>query len=82
MQTITRKDTNISLYLLEDDVTITVTDENIVVGEPPQFIIADCNSTNADLYTNVPAPEDWIGWKYLYTPESGWVLNPDWNPPV
>lgn len=82
MQTITRKDTNVSLYLYPDDVAIVVTSENIVVGDPPELVIGDCNSSNADLYTGVTDPGDWQGWKYLYTTENGWELNPDWDPPA
>lgn len=82
MQTITRKDTDVSLYLLNDDVAIIVTDENTTIGDPPEYIISDCSALNSTVYTNAPMPEDWVGWKYLYTTENGWVLNPDWTPPA
>lgn len=81
MKTITRKSTNVSLYLFNDDVVVDVKSNEIVIGNPPEFIIGDCDSSNAVLFENVSNPEDWQGWKYLYTESGGWVLNPDWIDP-
>lgn len=81
MKTITRKSTNVSLYLFEDDVVVDFQSDKTIVGNPAQFIIDDCNSSNVTLFENVSTPDEWIGWKYFYTEADGWVLNPDWNPP-
>lgn len=82
MKTITRKNTNISLYLFTDDTVVDMGPSDTTVGDPIQFIIADCSTENANLYAEVTDPGDWQGWKYLYTPDIGWALNPDWTPPV
>ena len=81
MKTIVRNYNNVSLYLFNNDEKLIITENDITVGEPPKFIIADCNSTNVTLFENVADPGDWIGWKYLYTEANGWELNPNWNPP-
>ena len=57
---------NRSLYLFEDSEVLTVSSNNVIVGEPPKLIIADCNSANAVIHENVTPPEDWTGCKYLY----------------
>lgn len=71
---------NKSLYLLADDEVVVLTPENITVGEPPKFIIADCNSTNTTLYEGVTGPADWVGGKYLFDGTT-WTVNPDWVEP-
>ena len=82
MKTITRIGTNISLYLFDDATYVDIQSDKTVVGNPVEFVIDDCNDSNATLFEGVGNPEDWKGWKYLYTEEEGWVLNPDWNPYV
>lgn len=82
MKTITRKDTNVSLYLYPGSTAISMNENETIIGDPPELIIADCNTNNAVLYAGVSDPENWQGWKYLYTDADGWVLNPNWNPPV
>lgn len=81
MKTIVETSTKLSKYLLADDVTITSTSENITVGDPPQFIIADLNSSTVTVTENVTnAPSNWIGNKYKF--DSGtWSANPDWVEP-
>ena len=65
MKTIVETSTKLSKYLLADDVTITATSDNITVGDPAQFIIADLNSGNTTITENVTnAPDDWTGNKY------------------
>jgi hypothetical protein len=81
MKTIVRNDNNISLYLFADDKFVDVQTDKIVVGNPPELIIADCNSNNATLFEGVTNPKKWTGWKYFYTDGDGWVLNPDWVDP-
>lgn len=80
MQTLIRKGTNVSLYLWDDTTVIVVGTTNTIVGDPPEYIIGDCTVYNSTLYEGVTAPEDWVGGKYLYTPDGGWVPNPNWNP--
>jgi hypothetical protein len=72
---------NKSLYIFEDDKALTITAENITVGNPVEFIIADCNSSNTELHAGVTPPEDWTGGKYLFD-GTVWTLNPDWIDPA
>ena len=78
MKTITKN--NVSLYLFEDSVAITITEENITVGEPVQFIIDDCTSSNVVLHEGVSTPDDFMGHKYFYD-GTAWSLNSDWIDP-
>tara|TARA_R100000654_G_scaffold68586_2_gene97660 strand:- start:410 stop:865 length:456 start_codon:yes stop_codon:yes gene_type:complete len=80
MQTIVRKDTNISLYYLEDSKTvdITSTETTISEGGTPELIILDCTTSNATLHTGVDAKSDWFGWKYKYD-GSSWSANADFK---
>lgn len=80
MKTVVRKNTNVSLYLLADDVEIALNSENMIVGNPPLFIVLDCNIANAAVYENVSDPDEWAGWKYLFDGVA-WTLNPDYVPP-
>ena len=81
MKTIVETSTGLSKYLLADDVTITATADNITVGDPAQFIIADLNSTTVTITDNVTnAPEDWTGNKYTFDGTT-WAANPDWVDP-
>ena len=81
MKTIVETSTKLSKYLLADDVVITATSDNITVGDPAQFIIADLNSSNATITENVTnAPEDWTGNKYKLDGTT-WSANPDWVDP-
>ena len=80
MQTIVRKDTNVSLYYLEDSKTVDVGSDQttISVGGTPELIIADCNSSNATLHTGVDAKSDYWGWKYKHD-GSSWSTNADFK---
>ena len=81
MKTIVETSTKLSKYLLADDVTITATANDITVGDPAQFIIADLNSGNTTITENVTnAPEDWTGNKYTFDGTT-WAANPDWVDP-
>ena len=80
MQTIVETGTNLSKYLLADDVVVTLNADHIVVGEPPQFIVADMNAGNAVVYESVTAPAEWTGNKYTFD-GTDWALNPDWIDP-
>lgn len=71
----------LSLYLFEDDKTVVMTEENITIGDPPEFIVGDCNISNTQKYLNVIAPTDWTGSKYMFD-GADWMLNPNWIDPV
>lgn len=82
MKTITETSTGLSKYLLDDAKAVTMTADNITVGDPAEFIIGDLNSGNATLTENVTnAPEDWSGNKYTFDGTT-WTLNPDWVDPA
>tara|TARA_R110002020_G_scaffold451902_1_gene666128 strand:+ start:118 stop:384 length:267 start_codon:yes stop_codon:yes gene_type:complete len=82
MKTIVENSTKLSKYLLADDVTITSTSDNILVGDPAQFIISDLNSSNATITENVTnAPSNWVGNKYKLDGTT-WTANPDWVDPA
>ena len=81
MKTIVETSTKLSKYLLADNVAITATSDNITVGDPAQFIIADLNSGNATITENVTnAPSDWVGNKYKLDGTT-WSANSDWVDP-
>jgi hypothetical protein len=80
MKTIVNKENSMSLYLFEDSMELIVTDQNITVGNPPEFIIGDCNSNNTIIYTNITAPDDWFGCKYFFDGTT-WTINPDYVSP-
>ena len=76
MKTLTKE--NLSLYLFEDGEVLDITADQITVGNPPKFIVGDCNSTNTVLHEGVTGPADWVGCKYFYD-GNVWTLNPDWK---
>jgi hypothetical protein len=53
MKTIVETSTGLSKYLLADDVTIVSNADNIVVGDPAQFIIGDLNSGTVTITESV-----------------------------
>jgi len=78
MKTIVTNSDNASRYVEEDSQTITLSADNIVIGDPAENIICDLNNTNSTLYTDVTnVPEDWVGKKYLFDGTT-WTLNPNW----
>lgn len=80
MKTIVETATGLSKYLVADKVAVIIKADHVVVGEPPQFIVADLNAGNAAVYAGVTAPADWIGNKYTFD-GTDWALNPDWIDP-
>jgi len=80
MQTIVRKDTNVSLYYLEDSKTVSIGSDSTTIsdGGTPELIIADCNSSNAVLHQSVDTKSDWWGWKYKHD-GSAWSANSDFK---
>ena len=84
MKTIVETVVGLSKYLLADGEAVAMYADHIVVGDPPQFIVADLNAGNAAVYEGVAAPADWVGNKYAFN-GTNWVLSPDWvdpNPPA
>lgn len=77
MQVITKNDTNAAIFGYPDDVSITVTENDITVGDPAILIVADCNSSNATVHTVDALPDDFSPSLYLYDGTS-FTLNPDW----
>lgn len=67
MKTIVETSTQLSKYLLEDNIYVAMTESNIAVGDPVQFIIGDLNNVTATLHTSVSnAPENWEGNKFTF----------------
>ena len=67
MKTIVENSTQLSKYLLEDSISVAMTESNIAVGNPVQFIIGDLNNVTATLHTSVSnAPENWEGNKFTF----------------
>tara|TARA_R100001594_G_scaffold148928_1_gene205351 strand:- start:558 stop:833 length:276 start_codon:yes stop_codon:yes gene_type:complete len=66
-------------YVYADDKTLTVTSEQITVGDPPELIISDLNTGNSTIVENVTnVPSDFFCDKYDY--DSGtWTKRSDWN---
>lgn len=81
MKTIVENDTILSKYLLDDTEVVMLNEGNIVVGDPPKFVIADLNGSTVTVYENVNAPEDWIGNKYTFN-GTDWALNSNWVEPT
>lgn len=79
MKTICFNENNISIYLFDDTTFVDIQEDKIVIGNPVEYYISDCNKNNTTLFENVTSPDDWIGWKYFYTLKDEWVLNPEWN---
>jgi hypothetical protein len=80
MQTIVRKDTNVSLYYLVDSKTVNIDSDQTTIsdGGTPELIIADCDSSNAVLHQSVDTKSDWWGWKYKHD-GSSWSANSDYK---
>lgn len=78
MKTLITKDTRVSKYVFEDEAEVIIQD-NLVIT--PNFVIADLNSSNAEIVEDVVVPEDWTGCKYLLAEDSSFVLNPDYTEP-
>lgn len=81
MKTVVRNNSNVSLYLLPDDMEVVIGIENMTLGNPPQYLVLDCNTSNCTLVENVTNPGDWKGGNYLYV-NGTWAANPAWIEPV
>jgi|TARA_Y100000015_G_scaffold1970_1_gene1943 hypothetical protein len=82
MKTIIKTDTNLSLYIFNDDVVVDIQGSQTSVGDPVTMHVWDCNLSNVTLIENVTPPADWTGHKYFYTATDGWQSNPDWVDPA
>lgn len=78
MKTIVETATKLSKYILDDDITLVLNIDRIIVGEPPLFIIADLNVETVLVYENITTPTDWKGNKYTFN-GIDWTINPNWN---
>jgi len=76
MQTIVKTDTNVSLYYIEDNKTISINEENttISLNGTLEKTIQDCTSSNVTLRTGVDTKNDWWGQKYKHD-GSSWSAN-------
>ena len=81
MKTLIRKHSNVSLYLLADDVPVNIGNSTIYIGGAVDTYVCDCNLDNTVLHENITAPDDWKGCKYLFDGTT-WALNPDWAEPT
>jgi len=88
MKTLIRNSDNVSLFLWNDDRSVTITSDSITVAadssaiSPPSkkgaFVVADLNSSNTTLHTSVATPpSDWIGNAYCYN-GTAWSANPNY----
>ena len=80
MKIVTRKESNMSLFVLNDDEVLSWSDQGMVIGEPAWLIVPDCPQESVTVYTGVDAPADWIGSKFLFD-GSAWSIDPNWEPP-
>tara|TARA_R100000278_G_scaffold14808_1_gene15355 strand:- start:279 stop:734 length:456 start_codon:yes stop_codon:yes gene_type:complete len=80
MQTIVRKDTNVSLYYLADSKTVNIGSDSTTISEggTTELIISDCDTSNATLHQSVDTKTDWWGWKYKHD-GSAWSANTDFK---
>jgi hypothetical protein len=80
MKTVVRNSDSVSIYLFNDNEVLIIGSDNMIVGYPPKLIVNDCNENNVTLHSNLDAPADWIGEKYLL--QGGeWTLNPNYVTP-
>jgi len=78
MKTLTLKQDNRSILLVEDSVTVTVKKDHVAKGEERIYGI---HSGNVTLHKSVKnAPSDWASSKYFFD-GSTWTQNPDWVDP-
>lgn len=80
MKIITRTSSNMSLYVLSEDETLTWDDRGMVIGSPEWLIVSDCPADSVTVFDNITPPDDWRGGKYLFDGKA-WKVNPDWVEP-
>jgi len=78
MQTITENDTNLSIFIYEDEDSVFQNYDNIISD---RLTIWDRNASNTTLHTGVTPPTDWQGEKYFFD-GTNWAINPAWQEPT
>jgi hypothetical protein len=81
MKTIVKIETGLSIYLFDDNIDIQMFSDRIEIGNPMQFTISDCNSSNCIVYENVTTPTDYTGEKYFYK-NNTWSENTNFIDPT
>ena len=80
-KTITENSTKLSKYVFANDKPVIMGEGIITVGsDPVDFYIADLNSSNSTMHTDVTAPDGWSGNKHFFD-GTDWTNNPDWVDP-
>ncbi|MDA8851923.1 S8 family serine peptidase [Hyphomicrobiales bacterium] len=85
-QTITWKggdNAGISIFFFENNEIVEMESNRTVIKNSSGneiLIISDVNTSNATLHSGVTKPDDWFGYKYIYT-NGSWSLNEDWEDP-
>ena len=82
MKTITENSTNLSLYVYNDNRTVTIGSDKTVVSATSsdkyevieENILMDVKSGTHTLHTGVTEPSNWVGNKYTFD-GSAWALN-------
>jgi len=81
MKVITETSTQLAKYALTDSETIVSTADDLQIGNPVRFIVADLNTATVTITENVTnVPDDWVGNKYTFD-GTKWTLNPNWVDP-
>lgn len=77
MKTLVRISNNVSYHSIDDNETVVMTNENVLIGDPVRLIIEDQDINNSILYENVIFPNGWANGKFKYDGQT-WTLNPDY----
>ena len=64
----------ISLYLFADAMVLVQSELGTDVGDPAEYRIGDCRSTDSVIHEGVTAPADWASGVYLFDGNS-WTVN-------
>jgi hypothetical protein len=79
MKTIIEKETNLSIYYLDDSHEVVLNSEALWIGSGEhKSIISDRTSENTTIHSSVPTLTDWYGGKYLYD-GTAWSLNSEYK---
>lgn len=64
-QTLVFNDSNVSVFIYDDDDEVVLTPDTIV-NKTQKVIITDMNETNTTVWTDTTPPEDWESGKYYF----------------
>lgn len=81
MKTIIRNENGASIYLFDDATVVDIQTDKVIVGDPPEFIISDCNQSNVTVVDVENSISDWVGHKYLLI-DGVWEPNPEYVAPA